>query len=112
VAGDAGRGRRNSGPDCGARLKKPNPDPDRFDEVEIIFCGGSARPEDTHLASTIHAVNDEIFEFLERRERRKRVRLAGFLTGKRAMGGAYSRDGEGMEIRGRVQARPQSVPSN
>jgi hypothetical protein len=34
----------------------------------IVICGGGARPGDTHLDSTIHCVNDEIFEYLEWRE--------------------------------------------
>ena len=32
---------------------------------------------DKHLASTLHCVDDEIIGWLERRERRKRDRLAG-----------------------------------
>jgi hypothetical protein len=39
---------------------------------EIIICYGNAKPEDTHLASTIHCINAEIFKWLERRERKKR----------------------------------------
>ena len=31
-------------------------DPDDFD---VIFCGGGAKPTDTHLASTIHCIDDE-----------------------------------------------------
>lgn len=44
---------------------------DHFDEVEIIFCYGGARPCDTHLASTIHCIDDEIIDWLERHERRR-----------------------------------------
>jgi hypothetical protein len=40
----------------------------------VIVCGGGARPTDLHLASTIHCVDDEIIEWLERRERRGRHR--------------------------------------
>jgi hypothetical protein len=39
-------------------------------DIEIIFCGGGARPEDTHLLSTVHCINNEIVSWLERRERR------------------------------------------
>jgi hypothetical protein len=35
------------------------------------FCGGGAKPTDTHLAVTIHCVDDEIIQWLQRRERRK-----------------------------------------
>jgi len=48
-------------------------DPDDDHLVEIIFCGGGAKPTDTHLASTVHCI-DEIIEWLERRERRRRGR--------------------------------------
>ena len=42
------------------------------DEGEVIICYGGAKPTDTHLASTVHCVDDEIIEWLERRERRRR----------------------------------------
>ena len=29
------------------------------DGTTIIHCGGGARPQDTHLASTVHCVNEE-----------------------------------------------------
>jgi hypothetical protein len=50
--------------------------PDQLDdcEIEIIFCGGNAKPSDTHLAVEIVAVDDGIVEWLERRERRKGVK--------------------------------------
>jgi hypothetical protein len=38
---------------------------------------GGATPFDKHLASTVHCVDGEIIGWLERRERRKRDRLAG-----------------------------------
>jgi hypothetical protein len=38
---------------------------------EVIVCGGNAKPTDLHLLSTVCAVDEEIFEFLERRERRR-----------------------------------------
>jgi hypothetical protein len=40
--------------------------------TEIIICGGNAKPEDTHLLSTVHCIDDEIIRWLERREKRKR----------------------------------------
>jgi hypothetical protein len=39
--------------------------------TEIIICGGNAKPEDTHLASIVHCVDDEIHQWLKRREQRK-----------------------------------------
>jgi hypothetical protein len=39
-----------------------------------IVCYGGARPEDTHLLSTIHCVDDEIHQWLQQRERRKQRR--------------------------------------
>ena len=42
------------------------------DGTTIIHCGGGARPQDTHLASTVHCTDDGIIEWLERRERRRR----------------------------------------
>jgi len=38
---------------------------------------GRLRLADKHLASVIHCIDDEIIGWLERRERRKRDRLAG-----------------------------------
>ena len=43
------------------------------DSIIIIACGG-ARPQDTHLASRIVAVDGEIIEWLRRRERRRQRR--------------------------------------
>jgi hypothetical protein len=40
---------------------------------------GNAKPTDRHLASTIHTVDGEIFEWLKRRERRRRGRALGSL---------------------------------
>jgi hypothetical protein len=51
-----------------------DPDPDPFADCDIIVCYGGAKPTDKHLASTIRAVDNEIFEFLERRERRRQQR--------------------------------------
>jgi hypothetical protein len=42
------------------------------DGDDIIVCGGSAKPEDVHLASTIHCIDDEIISFLRRREKQRR----------------------------------------
>jgi hypothetical protein len=49
------------------------------DSCDFDFCGGRARPEDTHLWSIVHAVDDEIIAWLRQREQRrerKRDRLA------------------------------------
>jgi hypothetical protein len=35
-------------------------------DCDVIVCYGGAEPTDKHLASTIHCVDDEIFEFLQR----------------------------------------------
>jgi hypothetical protein len=37
----------------------------------IIHCAGAAKPTDTHLASIIHCVDEEILKFLKRREARR-----------------------------------------
>jgi hypothetical protein len=55
---------------------KNNPDP-LADGATVIVCYGNAKPTDMHLASTIHCIDDEIIEWLARRERRRRDRLAG-----------------------------------
>jgi hypothetical protein len=39
----------------------------------VIVCYGGAKPTDTHLISTIRAVDEEIFKFLGRREARKKI---------------------------------------
>jgi hypothetical protein len=49
------------------------------DSCDFDFCGGSARPEDTNLWSTVHCVDEEIIASLRQREQRrerKRDRLA------------------------------------
>jgi hypothetical protein len=38
-------------------------------EFELILCYGGAKPTNFHLDSIIHAVNEEIIEWLEQRER-------------------------------------------
>jgi hypothetical protein len=35
----------------------------------IVICGGGARPEDEHLLSIVHCVDEEIIEWLARREK-------------------------------------------
>ena len=39
-------------------------------EIEIVFCGGNASPDDTHLAADVVGIDDEILEVLAARERR------------------------------------------
>ena len=40
-------------------------------EIEIVFCGGNASPDDTHLAADVVGIDDEILEVLAARERRR-----------------------------------------
>jgi hypothetical protein len=40
-------------------------------EGEFVVYGGGAKPTDTHLACIIHGIDDDIFDLLRRRERRK-----------------------------------------
>jgi hypothetical protein len=67
-AGDIGR------PDAAGPRGVGISDPDQFDGVviegEIIVCRGCARPSDGHSECTVHCVNEEGIEWLERRERR------------------------------------------
>jgi hypothetical protein len=52
---------------------KTNPDHSNlFADCDVIVCYGNAKPEDRYLASTIHCIDDEIIERLERREQRRR----------------------------------------
>jgi hypothetical protein len=44
------------------------PDPNRFADCDVIVCYGGAKLTDEHLASTMHCVDDEIFEWLKRRQ--------------------------------------------
>jgi hypothetical protein len=44
-----------------------DPDPDPFAECDCIVCYGNAKLADTHLASTIHCVDDEIIPWLKHR---------------------------------------------
>jgi len=41
-------------------------------DCDVIVCYGGATFADKHLASTIHCVDDEIFEWLQRRETKPR----------------------------------------
>jgi hypothetical protein len=58
----------------------------------------SAQPTDTHLASTVHCVDGEIIEWLERREQRRRDETASaankpqyqFVVGQFAIGKGHS----------------------
>jgi hypothetical protein len=49
-----------------------DPDPNPFSDCDHIRCYGGATFADKHLASTIHCVDDEIFEWLQRRETKPR----------------------------------------
>jgi hypothetical protein len=44
------------------------------DGSTIIRCYGGAKPADKHLASTIHCIDDEVLDWLQRREQRRRDR--------------------------------------
>jgi hypothetical protein len=48
-----------------------DPDPNPFADCDVVVCYGGAKPEDKHLASIVHCIDDEIFEWLERREQRR-----------------------------------------
>jgi hypothetical protein len=39
-------------------------------DCDVIVCYGGAKPTDNRLASKIHCVDDEIIEWLKRREQR------------------------------------------
>jgi hypothetical protein len=57
--------------DIGQRRAMTDPDPSPlFADGCSVICGGGAKPTDEHLASIIHCVDEEIIEFLKRRERR------------------------------------------
>jgi hypothetical protein len=47
-------------------------DTDPFDDCDIIVAHGGARPTDTHLLSLVNCRDDEILDWLERRERRRK----------------------------------------
>jgi hypothetical protein len=49
-----------------------------FQDCDIIMCGGNAKPEDKHLAWTVHCVDEEIVGWLKRREQRRPRRPALF----------------------------------
>jgi hypothetical protein len=48
-------------------------------DCDVIVCYGAAKLTDKHLTATVHCVDDEIFEFLQRREQRRPKRRDGFL---------------------------------
>ena len=50
-------------------MTDPNPNP--FADCDVIVCYGGAKLTDEHLASTVHCVDDEIIEWLKRREQRR-----------------------------------------
>jgi hypothetical protein len=41
------------------------PDPDPFDDCDVIVCYGGAKAPDKHLASAVHCVDDEIYRMAE-----------------------------------------------
>jgi hypothetical protein len=47
-------------------------DPDPFANCTVIRTFGNAKPTDQHTASTIRAVDNEIFKILQKREQRQR----------------------------------------
>lgn len=55
----------------------PDPDPD----PEVVICFGGATPGDQNFA-TIVAVDNEIFDFLRQRERRRRATVMSVPGGK------------------------------
>ncbi len=57
-----------------------DPDSNQFGDEVIVCCGG-AKPEDKHLASKIHCIDDEIFDWLKRREKRRSANLAKWILG-------------------------------
>ena len=50
------------------------------DDGECVLCGGGARPTDTHLASIVHCVDDEIIAWLRQRERRRTHRTGQMMS--------------------------------
>ena len=43
-------------------------------DCDVMVCYGNAKSTDKHAAATIHCIDDEVIEWLERRERRRRSR--------------------------------------
>jgi hypothetical protein len=60
--------------DIGQRRAMTDHDPCPLfaDGCIVIACYGGAKPDDVHLASTIHCVDEEIIARLRRRDRRRR----------------------------------------
>jgi hypothetical protein len=44
---------------------------------EPIFCSGDAQPDDEHLRATVHCVDEQVIEWLERRMSKKRSNGSG-----------------------------------
>ena len=42
--------------------------------TSFVNCGGNAKPTDLHLLSTVHCVDEEIFDFLKRREHKMNLK--------------------------------------
>lgn len=55
-------------------------DPNPFNDGEVIICYGGAKPEDKHLASKVHCI-DEIFDWLKRREHHRAASRAKWILG-------------------------------
>ena len=45
--------------------RMPDPDPTPLADGDLIVCYGGAKPTDTHLASTVHCIDDEIIKWLD-----------------------------------------------
>jgi hypothetical protein len=41
-------------------------------DCDAIICGGGAKPDDLHLLSVVHCVDEEIISWLEKREAKRR----------------------------------------
>jgi hypothetical protein len=52
------------------------PDPNPFADCDVIIWSGGVKVADRRVASKVHCVDDEIIEWLERREQRGRKRHA------------------------------------
>ena len=42
--------------------------------TSFAICGGNAKPTDLHLLSTVHCVDEEIIDFLKRREHKMNLK--------------------------------------
>jgi hypothetical protein len=61
--------------DIGQRRAMIDPDPNPLfgDGCIVIACYGGAKPEDTHFASTVHCIDDEIIAWQQRAEATKGI---------------------------------------